>query len=579
MEHGVRNVQKGFGSAVRCGVRKLHLLSTLAVVPQITGWDPGNTDSTHIQLVSKQLRIPRYTDRMGERCNGDRRVVVWAHASRTYRSVLERAARAFPEVRLEVHSIRDLKKPYLNGLVEELQAPTTPLAVFPISARDMAPLVRRRWLKPLDTFATAHGRTRLFASEAMQLVTAEGSIIGMPDDLAPYAWMVRLDRIPNRHLSPPRTWQAFERQLVAWKKAGRAAPIKVQAGGPTQRYGFLLALLGSNGCSFARGLENMMRDREALVEAYEWMRHAVEEGLLTYPASIYEEETSTFDLFQDGDFCSIMAFPAGLKAWPVELQRKVRLFPFPLGPRGIGPCTPFNGSVWCVPHNTASLDVAFALLAALTDPATVRELELEGGMPFPAMPNLWKDAAVLRRKPIYRDASRVTPSAASYSADFLDVDLQKLEETFRQSLQRGDSGEAWLKQLTSESHRLALRTVAHQIVRKATLYIDDHLGTIEGVGEVARAVNRHADYVNRLFQKELKSSCRAYISTRRLERARHMLGDVTLSIKEIAHQLGFASTSSFGRAFQKHWGCSAQVMRKKEIKRIRSGEDPFPPTE
>jgi len=85
-------------------------------------------------------------------------------------------------------------------------------------------------------------------------------------------------------------------------------------------------------------------------------------------------------------------------------------------------------------------------------------------------------------------------------------------------------------------------------------------------------VQRNTDYLNRLFQRELQQSCRTYLARRRIERARELLSDLTLSIKEIAVQVGAGSAASFNHMCQRHWRCSPAQMRKRELARIQGRE-------
>jgi AraC-like DNA-binding protein len=203
---------------------------------------------------------------------------------------------------------------------------------------------------------------------------------------------------------------------------------------------------------------------------------------------------------------------------------------------------------------------------------------LAGGAAFPALKALWSDPEIRARKPYYRFAPAVTRCAHPYTPDFIDPDLRRLEETFHQALIENLSGEDWLKRLASGSHKLALRSVSDQIVRRAMAYIEDNLADIRTVTQVAASVKRNPDYVNRLFRRELKQSCRTYLAHRRMERARDMLVDVTLSLKEIAARIGIRSAASFSRTCQQHWRCSAVQMRKREWLRIHGGQQQSDPT-
>lgn len=499
-----------------------------------------------------------------------RRVVAWVFDVAAYNAVFEPLRKRYPDIEFELRSRGSLGEDHTAVLMRELQAPWTPLSIFPIHLREMDSLFERGLLRNVDAALEPDVRAR-YAPTVVDLCSRNGKLYAVPEDFTPYSLMVRTDLLGRHNLQPPGTWAELERQMAWFVARGDGSLLRAQEGGPSHRYAFIVSLLGSNGLDFTRGLEHLAQNRAPLIAAYEWVRRMIRQRFMNYPADLYNEKKATQELFREGRYAYVLGWPSDLRSWPIQLAAKVRLLPFPRGPAGLPVCAAMNGSAWCVPHNTVSLDIAFEVLEAVSSPVLARQLELAGGMAFPAMKALWNDTDIRARKPYYRYAQAVTRCAHPYTPDFVNADLRRLEETFHQALQENLSGEDWLKRLASESHTLALRSVSDQIVRHAMAYIENNLADIHSVTQVAASVKRNPDHVNRLFRREVKQSCRTYLARRRMERARELLVDVTLSLKEIAARIGIRSAASFSRTCQQHWGCSAVQMRKRELQRIHGG--------
>lgn len=497
-----------------------------------------------------------------------RRVTALVYDVPSYNGIFEPIRRRYPDVEWDIRTRESLGDDPTAALVRELQSPWTSLSIFPIHLREMDSLIERGWLRTVDAALPPHARSR-YAPAVLELCSRRGSLFAVPEDFTPYSLMVRTDLLARHNLQPPSTWAELERQLAWFVARGDGSLMRAQEGGPTHRYAFIVSLLGSNGLDFTRGLLQLTQDRQPLIAAYEWVRRMTRQRFMNYPADIYPEKKATKELFCEGRYVYVLGWPSDLRSWPVEVAAKVRLLPFPRGPVGRQACAAMNGSAWCVPYNTASLDIAYELLDAVSSPTLARQLELAGGMAFPSLKALWNDPEIRARKPYYRYAPAVTRCAHPYTPDFVNPDLRRIEETFHQALQENLSGEDWLKRLASESHKLALRSVSDHIVRHAMAYIEENLAEIHSVTQVAASVKRNPDYLNRLFRRELKQSCRTYLARRRMDRAREMIVDVTLSFKEIAARIGIRSAASFSRACRQHWKCSAVQMRKRELLRVQ----------
>jgi transcriptional regulator GlxA family with amidase domain len=82
-----------------------------------------------------------------------------------------------------------------------------------------------------------------------------------------------------------------------------------------------------------------------------------------------------------------------------------------------------------------------------------------------------------------------------------------------------------------------------------------------GVSELARRVNLSRSRFTILFRDEIGCSPARYLRDARLERARQLLENTSLSIKEVMAQAGFNDPSHFTRDFSKRYGAAPRVFR------------------
>ena len=98
-------------------------------------------------------------------------------------------------------------------------------------------------------------------------------------------------------------------------------------------------------------------------------------------------------------------------------------------------------------------------------------------------------------------------------------------------------------------------------VRTAIDAMHRDLGQPLAVSELARRVNLSRSRFTHLFRAERGCSPARYLREARLERARQLLEDSSLSIKEIMVRVGFNDPSHFTRDFSKRYGVSPRTFR------------------
>ena len=78
----------------------------------------------------------------------------------------------------------------------------------------------------------------------------------------------------------------------------------------------------------------------------------------------------------------------------------------------------------------------------------------------------------------------------------------------------------------------------------------------------------------RAFRKAYGETPRAYLTRRRIERARDLLRSANLTVTEISHMVGFSSLGSFSDRFTELVGCPPSQYREDMIR--RGGPPPIP---
>lgn len=69
---------------------------------------------------------------------------------------------------------------------------------------------------------------------------------------------------------------------------------------------------------------------------------------------------------------------------------------------------------------------------------------------------------------------------------------------------------------------------------------------------IAKKFNYNPAYLSRLFSKEINVTLMNYIKNARIERAKSLLGNLSISVEEVANLCGFHDEKYFMRCFKKH---------------------------
>ena len=95
-------------------------------------------------------------------------------------------------------------------------------------------------------------------------------------------------------------------------------------------------------------------------------------------------------------------------------------------------------------------------------------------------------------------------------------------------------------------------------------HIELHLGQAITLDDLAELANASRFHFTRLFKRSTGVSPMAYVEQRRIQRARDMIGEGSLTLAEIAVAVGFADQSHFTRRFHLHCGLTPAVFARSQ---------------
>lgn len=99
-------------------------------------------------------------------------------------------------------------------------------------------------------------------------------------------------------------------------------------------------------------------------------------------------------------------------------------------------------------------------------------------------------------------------------------------------------------------------------VRRLEAFVAENLSTTITLEGMAACVRLSPSHFGRAFKATLGETPHAYVLRRRVERAKELMKDSSLSLAEIALDCGLADQSHLNRVFRRHSGTSPHAWRR-----------------
>jgi AraC-like DNA-binding protein len=440
-------------------------------------------------------------------------------------------------------------------LLSELESPQTDLCLTPINLRYIPQLAKSGLLHPLKDFLTKEESKNYFRP-ALDLCSYESVLFAIPEDFSPYVMASRRDALKRLSLSPAKTWKELEKQSSKLIRETQTPPIGISSGTGGHARTFFLALFASNGIHPSSIAANILEHERELIETYQWFQQACLKHQLIDLNCFKSGYYNPADFFNRKKwiyrFCSL----AELHKQPSRVWKGIDIHPFPFGPSGKTPTSLVHGQAWIIPHNSTHPELGIRALRRITSKDVALKQERERAYPFHAQTHVWRDAQIRKKQPFYRAAKSLFAPDRLYSPYLPTQNLNLLCVDLIHCVERNLPADQWLAKIP--------RKIAHDvhgIVKRAVSYIRSHSTESLTINDIARALSKSRRHLHRLFKQEMHVSPTDYLKSVKMENARELLKNKSLSIKEVAAQSGFSDVNVFSRAFRKHWGSSPSTAR------------------
>jgi len=107
------------------------------------------------------------------------------------------------------------------------------------------------------------------------------------------------------------------------------------------------------------------------------------------------------------------------------------------------------------------------------------------------------------------------------------------------------------------------------LINKAEDYIENHLSEKITLSDIAHNLGISEYHFHRIYRKNGAETPNQFITRIKMERsAIYLVVNRKITITEIAFRYGYNDSSSYNRAFRKHFGLSPTAFRKEQEKSI-----------
>uniref|UniRef100_UPI0040575C77 response regulator transcription factor n=1 Tax=Agathobacter sp. TaxID=2021311 RepID=UPI0040575C77 len=97
-------------------------------------------------------------------------------------------------------------------------------------------------------------------------------------------------------------------------------------------------------------------------------------------------------------------------------------------------------------------------------------------------------------------------------------------------------------------------------------YIEEHYTEDISMHDMAKEMNYSDAYFCKLFKQCFKENFTAYLASYRIEKAKRLLEDMRMNIKDVGKAVGYADSNYFSRVFKRAEGCTPSEYRMQIMK-------------
>jgi two-component system response regulator YesN len=112
-----------------------------------------------------------------------------------------------------------------------------------------------------------------------------------------------------------------------------------------------------------------------------------------------------------------------------------------------------------------------------------------------------------------------------------------------------------------DAESLSNRNISPLVQEILHILSEEYKSNVVSLDYIGERVGKSPSYISKLFKKEMGYNFTAYITKKRMEKAKEMLQDISYKVYEVGEELGYADPSTFIKVFRKTYGMSPNEYR------------------
>jgi AraC family transcriptional regulator len=137
-----------------------------------------------------------------------------------------------------------------------------------------------------------------------------------------------------------------------------------------------------------------------------------------------------------------------------------------------------------------------------------------------------------------------------------------MSSTPHQHLQPTAGDDSGARSVPPEAAERITGRLPQPIVDRVMVLVEERLSEAIHVEDLARAVGLSPFHFSRMFHAAVGKPPHAFITSRRMEAAKRLLGETQTPIAEVARQVGYRTQAHFTGVFHRHVGTTPRAFRR-----------------
>jgi AraC-like DNA-binding protein len=241
---------------------------------------------------------------------------------------------------------------------------------------------------------------------------------------------------------------------------------------------------------------------------------------------------------------------------PDEQKSKYGWCPVPSASFKIPGKSMVGGLNYVIPKNCRYPEAAAKALTKIMDEPFQNWYAGNLGTPFPGMKSVYLEKLIRQKRPYLDQAEfllrhgKVLEECGYFQGDYLDwLSIGGQELTF--FLEGKASLSQTVQRMEERFAPLLPQQLYSGLTAKAMGYIQAHMEESIKIEVIAKHLNVTPEHFIRVFKQNTRQTPLQYVNEAKMERAKVLLKKTSLSIGEIAYQVGYKNRDHFSRLFHK----------------------------